>query len=86
MSRTFAIAAAALALSLPTAITSATESLPSRAMSVLGVAIASQGDAALDQIRRELSETAREAMKPFLPEAPKAPEQQPPADKPAATR
>ena len=61
------------------------DSLASRAANALSVVIASQGDAALVQIRRELKESALEAMKPFLPEAP-APEPQTPAETPVAQR
>lgn len=78
--------AAAAALSMFSGVVSATDSLPSRAVGALSVAIASQGNAALLQIRRELKESAREAMKPFLPNDRRAPAQQSPAPAPAAQR
>ncbi len=84
--------AAALALCTVAGSTSAGDSFPSRALgaravNVLGAVIARQGDAALIQIRRELAESAREAMKPFLPEPEQAaePPQPPEQPQPAAT-
>lgn len=81
-----AMIAATLVLGLSTSAASASDAMPARAFSALGVAIAAQGDAALEQIRRELTESAREAMKPFLPDAPATPEPQPPAEMPVAQR
>lgn len=78
------LAAAALALAGLTGTASASDSLPSRAVTAFGVAVASQGDAALAQIRRELAQSALEAMQPFLPKPQKAPEHSPPDPAPAA--
>ena len=66
MNRKSAIAALALVLCSLTSSAPAADSLSSRAMIAVGAVIARQGDAALVQIRRELAESAREAMKPFL--------------------
>jgi parvulin-like peptidyl-prolyl isomerase len=78
------ISLAALALLGLTGTASASDALPSRAVAAFGVALASQGDAALTQIRRELTQSALEAMKPFPPAPQKAPEQPPLAVPPAA--
>ena len=78
--------AAALVLCSLAIPASASDSLSSRAVTALGAAIASQGDAALVQIRRELQASAREALKPFLPEAKKSPAQPHPAETPVAQR
>ncbi|MGH8482191.1 MAG: hypothetical protein ACRES8_07010 [Nevskiaceae bacterium] len=85
MNRTSSLAAA-LVLSTLAGTASASDSLPSRAVSAVGIVIASQGNAALVQIRRELGESARDAMKPFLPAPQKAPEQPQPATPPVAQR
>jgi hypothetical protein len=74
VNRTCSLATAALVLCTLTGSATATDSLSSRAVSAIGAAIASQGDAALAQIRREIAESAREVMKPFLPAPQKAPE------------
>jgi len=50
--------------SLPAA---AQDSMPARAINALGLAIKSQGDAALVQIRQELKETLRDHIQPLLP-------------------
>jgi hypothetical protein len=84
MNRNCSLAAVAMVLCTLTGAATATDSLSSRAVSALGSVIASQGDAALVQIRREIAESAREVMKPFLPAPQKAPEQAQPSDKPAA--
>ena len=82
------IAATALVLSAPASTQAvAADSLPTRAVSALGVAIAVQGDAALLQIRREIRESAIEAVKPFMPDVQKVSDQQPPqAERPVAQR
>lgn len=54
----------------------AEESLSSRAASAVGAVIASQGNAALVQIRQELKETLLEQLRPWLP--------QPAGEKPVA--
>ncbi len=77
------LAAAALALCAFTGTASAADTLQSRAMSALSVAIASQGNAALIQIREEIRQTALEAIKPFLPEPEKAPQPEKLAETPA---
>jgi hypothetical protein len=81
-----ALAAAALALCSLSGAAQADDSLSSRAVTVLGIAIASQGDAALVQIRRELAQSAVEAMKPFRPETRKVSDQPQPAETAAAKR
>jgi hypothetical protein len=87
MNRKATLTALALALCSLTGTASANDGLPTRAVNALGAAVAAQGNAALVQIRRELKESALEAMKPFLPDADKAPEQQPqPASTPTAQR
>lgn len=55
--------------SLPAA---AQENLPARAINALGLAIKSQGDAALVTIREELKDTLLDHIKPYLPK-PEAP-------------
>ena len=90
MSIKSAVAVAALVLCTVTGSTSARDSFSSggvtaRAVSALGAVIAKQGDAALIQIRRELAESAREAMKPFLPEPEQASEQAPSPESPQPT-
>jgi len=80
----FILAAAALALCTFTGTAAANDNLPTRAASALGAAIASQGNAALVQIRQELKESALEAIKPFLPEPKKAQDPEQPAEAPAA--
>ena len=80
-------AAAALALYAFAGTASATnDTLQARAINAVGFAIATQGDAALAQIRQELTQSALEAFKPFLPQP--APEQNPqqPAETPTAQR
>jgi hypothetical protein len=84
MNRKATLAVVALALCSITGSTSANDSLSSRAIGALGMAIASQGDAALNQIRRELEQSALAAMKPFLPKPEQAPEHTQPAKTPAA--
>jgi hypothetical protein len=81
-----AVLAAVLVLGSFASTADAADSLPARAVSALGVAIAVQGDAALLQIRREIRETAIDAVKPFLPDVQKVVEQQPPAATPVAQR
>jgi hypothetical protein len=72
---------AALALCFATAATPvAAESLPARAVTALGLAIATQGDLALIQIREELQRNLLKSLKPLLP-AP-APAERAPAAKP----
>ena len=77
--------AAALVLSAFSGLASA-DSLPSRTAGALGAAIASQGNAALIQIKRELKESALQAMKPFLPAVTPATKPAPPAATPVAQR
>lgn len=77
--------AAALALSAFSGMASA-DSLPTRAAGALGTVIASQGNAALLQIKRELRESALQAVKPFLPDVAPAAEPAPPAETPVAQR
>jgi hypothetical protein len=81
-----AVLAAVLVLGSFAGTAEAADSLPARAINALGVAIAVQGDAALLQIRREIRETAIDAVKPFLPDVQKVVEQQPPAGTPVAQR
>ena len=78
-------AAAALALSTVSGSAGA-DTLPTRAASALGMVIATQGNAALVQIKRELKESALQAMKPFLPALAPAPSPAPPARTPVAQR
>jgi hypothetical protein len=83
------LAAAALALCAFTGTASAAnDTLQARALNAFGVVIASQGDAALAQIRQDLTQSALEAFKPFLPKPEPAPEQNPhpSAETPAAQR
>jgi hypothetical protein len=86
MNRMSAIAATALVLCAFAGSAPAADPLPKRAVTALGVAIAAQGDAALLQIRREIRQSAIAAMKPFLPDMAKAPEQPKPAATPVAQR
>jgi hypothetical protein len=71
MTKTFKIqiGAALTALCLAGAVTpaAAQDNLPARALNAVSVAIASQGDAALEQIRTELKETLLEQIAPYLP-------------------
>jgi len=83
---TSTLAAAALALVAFTGTASAEDTLSTRAMNALGVAIASQGDAALLQVRQELQQSALEAMKPFLPQPEQAHNPQLPAETSVAQR
>jgi hypothetical protein len=79
-------AAAALALVLAMGPAHADEGLAARAVSALGTAIASQGNAALLQIRAELREKLLDSLRPQLPApAPSAPAE-PPAAAPADDR
>lgn len=66
------IAAALTALSFCASV-NAEESLPERAVEALGTVIASQGNAALLEIRRELKDTLLQQLKPFLPPPAAAP-------------
>ncbi|MGH8629494.1 MAG: hypothetical protein ACREU7_01845 [Burkholderiales bacterium] len=65
--RTHLAAAAALSCALASAPAVASDSLPQRAAMALGAAIASQGNAALAQIRQELKENLLERIAPLLP-------------------
>jgi hypothetical protein len=85
MSHKATLAAAALVLSTFSGLASA-DSLSTRAVGTLGNVIASQGNAALVQIKRELKESALQAMKPFLPDFAPAPSPAPPAKTPVAQR
>jgi len=81
------LAAVALALCSFTGTASANDILQSRAISALGDAIASQGNAALIQIRQEIRQTALDAVKPFLPAPAKASQpQNKPAEAPTVRR
>jgi hypothetical protein len=60
--------AAALALSTIPGSAGA-DTLPTRAASALGIVIATQGNAALVQIRRELQQSALRTIESFLPQA-----------------
>ena len=62
----FVFAAAALALSTVSGSAGA-DTLPTRAVSALGMVIATQGNAALIQIRREMKESALRTIESFLP-------------------
>ena len=78
MNRKSALLAAALvACTSMVPASAATETLPERAVNALGAVIASQGNAALIQIRRELKDTLLQQIKPLLPKpseaAPAAP-------------
>ncbi|MGH8441449.1 MAG: hypothetical protein ACRETF_00945 [Nevskiaceae bacterium] len=77
------LTAAALALCAFTG-TATADSLPSRAVSALGSAIAAQGNAALIQIRKEVKASALQAIKPLLPEAKQELARKQPARKNAA--
>jgi hypothetical protein len=61
------VAATVFALSF-CASANAAESLPGRAVEAIRVAIASQGNAALLEVRREMKEKFAEQVKPFLPQ------------------
>ena len=70
MNRNRTLAAAALALCAFTGPASAVErptELMTATMVAVGHAIASQGNAALIQIRKELKQSALESIKPYLP-------------------
>ena len=70
MNRTATFAAAALALCAFAGPASAAErpnELMTATMQAVGRAIASQGNAALIQIRKELKQSALESIKPYLP-------------------
>ena len=66
MNKSF-LAVAALTLCSVTGSAGAGNPLSTRAVSALGIAIASQGNAALIQIRRELQDSALKTIEPFLP-------------------
>lgn len=85
MSHKTTLAAAALVLSAFSGLASA-DSPSTRAAATLGSVIASQGNAALVQIKRELKESALQAMKPFLPAFAPANEPAQPAKTPVAQR
>jgi hypothetical protein len=85
MYRKVTLATAALVLSAFSGLASA-DAPPTRAVGALGTVIASQGNAALILIKRELKESARQAMKPFLPDPAPAAEPAPPAETPVAQR
>jgi hypothetical protein len=68
----------ALALAAGLSPAHAQDSMPARAINALGLAIAAQGDAALEQIRRELKDTLLEGVRPYLPRPETSP-QAPPA-------
>ena len=74
------LTAAALVLCTFSGAAIPAEGLPSRAVVVLGQAIAAQGNVALAQIRRELQQSALKTIEPFLPSAAAADE----SDKSAA--
>jgi hypothetical protein len=87
MNRTSTLAAAtALALCAFAGTASAAESLPTRAVGAIGAVIAAQGDAAIIQIGIEFTQSALEAMKPFLPEPAPATDTAQPAATPVAQR
>ena len=68
MNKTFKLSfAAALAALCFSTGANAGESLPERAVEALGAVIASQGNAALLEIRQELKDTLLEQLKPLLP-------------------
>jgi hypothetical protein len=85
MSRKVTLATAALVLSAFSGLASA-DSLSTRAAGTLSSVIASQGNAALVQIKRELKQSALQAMKPFLPDFAPATPPAPPAKTPVAQR
>ena len=67
----------ALVLALAMTPAHADDNLATRAMEALGIAIASQGNAALLQIQAELKEKLLESLRPELPSPATAPEQAP---------
>lgn len=67
------VAALALSLAALTGPAAAQDSLPARAATAVGHAIASQGNAALVQIREELKDTLLEQLRPYLPSPAEAP-------------
>jgi len=69
MNKTIFAAAALTLCSIPGSVGAGDYSLPGRAVSALGMVIASQGNAALVQIRRELQDSALKTIEPFLPQA-----------------
>lgn len=80
-SKSALLAAALVAFTSMVPASAATETLPERAANALGAVIASQGNAALLEIRRELKETLLQQFKPLLPKpsetAPTAPAKTP---------
>ena len=86
MNRTSALAIATALALCAFAGTASAESLPTRAVTAIGAVIAAQGDAALVQIGREITESALDAVQPFLPEPAQAPEPAQPAETPVAQR
>jgi hypothetical protein len=83
------LAAAALALCSVTGSAGAGDSMSlmsGRAVSALGVVIAHQGNAALNQIRRDLKESALKTIEPFLPKPSQDAADDEPAETPVATR
>ena len=62
----------------------AADAMPSRAVATLGQVIAVQGNAALQQIRRDLKKSALKTIEPFLPKPDDSTESSD-ADKPAET-
>lgn len=72
MNKTFAALALSLAAFTGPAA-AAQDSLPARAATAVGLAIASQGNAALVQIREELKDTLLEQLRPYLPRPTEAP-------------
>lgn len=74
MSRFVKIHAGILALGLGAvaAPAAAQESLPARAVALLGEAIAAQGNAALVQLRDELKRDLLKHIQPYLPEHPQS--------------
>ena len=84
MKRTIATVAAALVLGTLSGSTAAAESIPARAVSALGIVIATQGDAALLKIRDEIADSARQVVKPFLPAPVSTPDPLQPASTPTA--
>lgn len=77
-------AAAALVLCSFAGNAAAADALPSRAAATLGQVIATQGNAALLQIRRDLKESALKTIEPFLPQPDDSTESSD-ADRPAET-
>ena len=70
MNKSTKLGLAALALCLAGAAAPAAAAdagFETRAVSALGIAIASQGNAALLEIKRELKDTLVDQLKPFLP-------------------